>query len=344
MDQLRDQVDLFLTIGGDGTLLCLVRDLRGKMKPVMGINFGSLGFLTGFGGPSFAEAAKALASGDYRTEERTLLEATVRGPGGQIVSRLGLNDVVVSRGDRSRLVQIEVTIDQVCLTEYNADGLIVATSTGSTAYSLSAGGPIVIPNSGVFVVTPICPHVLTNRSVVVSNRSTIRLKAESSKRSATDFAEYRWSGADSFSYRRRRNRQSCRRHFTPGVSEQFHLCRRVARETGLEWKLRVLEIVGETLAERLRLAYVYDPTVFVPELVRAGGVRDGTTGRSFEHRSQFGSTGPQGASCGVLRALLRRGSSAFTGPSHSGQKARHKTEGLSIAVKSQETGHERGGL
>jgi NAD+ kinase len=177
VDELRDQVDLFLTIGGDGTLLRLVRDLRGKMKPVMGINFGSLGFLTGFGGPSFAEAAKALASGDYRTEERTLLEATVRGPGGQIVSRLGLNDVVVSRGDRSRLVQIEVTIDQVCLTEYNADGLIVATSTGSTAYSLSAGGPIVIPNSGVFVVTPICPHVLTNRSVVVSNRSTIRLKA-----------------------------------------------------------------------------------------------------------------------------------------------------------------------
>ena len=177
VDELRDQVDLFLTIGGDGTLLRLVRDLRGKMKPVMGINFGSLGFLTGFGGPSFAEAAKALASGDYRTEERTLLEATVRGPGGQIISRLGLNDVVVSRGDRSRLVQIEVTIDQVCLTEYNADGLIVATSTGSTAYSLSAGGPIVIPNSGVFVVTPICPHVLTNRSVVVSNRSTIRLKA-----------------------------------------------------------------------------------------------------------------------------------------------------------------------
>jgi NAD+ kinase len=177
VDELRDQVDLFLTIGGDGTLLRLVRDLRGKMKPVMGINFGSLGFLTGFGGPSFAEAAKALASGDYRVEERTLLEATVCGPGGKIISRLGLNDVVVSRGDRSRLVQIEVTIDQVCLTEYNADGLIVATSTGSTAYSLSAGGPIVIPNSGVFVVTPICPHVLTNRSVVVSNRSTIRLKA-----------------------------------------------------------------------------------------------------------------------------------------------------------------------
>jgi NAD+ kinase len=177
VEELRDQVDLFIALGGDGTLLRLVRDLRGKMKPVMGINFGSLGFLTGFGGLSFKEAAKALASGDYRVEERTLLEATVRCLEGDIISRVGLNDVVVSRGDRSRLVQIEVSIDQVCLTEYNADGLIVATSTGSTAYSLSAGGPIVIPNSGVFVVTPICPHVLTNRSVVVSNRSTIRLKA-----------------------------------------------------------------------------------------------------------------------------------------------------------------------
>ena len=180
LEELRDQVDFFIALGGDGTLLRLVRDLRGKMKPVMGINFGSLGFLTGFGGPSFDEAAKALASGDYRLEERTMLEACVPGLDGELVSRVGLNDVVVSRGERSRLVQIEVAIDQICLTEYNADGLIVATSTGSTAYSLSAGGPIVIPNSGVFVVTPICPHVLTNRSVVVSNRSTIRLKASRS--------------------------------------------------------------------------------------------------------------------------------------------------------------------
>jgi len=180
LEELRDQVDIFITLGGDGTLLRLVRDLRGKMKPVMGINFGSLGFLTGFGGPSFDDAAKALASGDYRLEERTMLEASVPGLDGELVSRVGLNDVVVSRGERSRLVQIEVSIDQICLTEYNADGLIVSTSTGSTAYSLSAGGPIVIPNSGVFVVTPICPHVLTNRSVVVSNRSTIRLKASRS--------------------------------------------------------------------------------------------------------------------------------------------------------------------
>jgi NAD+ kinase len=145
------------------------------MKPVMGINFGSLGFLTCFGGPEYAVAAKALATGDYRVDDRTLLEAAVERKGKIIHSQIGLNDIVVSRGDRSRLVRLDLYIDEAHLTQYNADGLIIATSTGSTAYSLSAGGPIVIPNSGVFVVTPICAHVLTNRSVIVSNRSAIRL-------------------------------------------------------------------------------------------------------------------------------------------------------------------------
>jgi NAD+ kinase len=175
LDALYNQVDLFVALGGDGTLLRLVRDLGGKMKPVMGINFGSLGFLTCFGGPEFAVAAKALAIGEYRVDERTLLEASIERKGKTIFSRVGLNDVVVTRGERSRLVRLHLFIDQTHLTEYNADGLIIATSTGSTAYSLSAGGPIVMPNSGVFVVTPICPHVLTNRSVIVSNKSTIRL-------------------------------------------------------------------------------------------------------------------------------------------------------------------------
>jgi NAD+ kinase len=151
-----------------------VRDLRGRMKPVMGINFGSLGFLTCFGGPEYAAAAKAISMGDYRVDERTLLEASIERNGKAIYSQIGLNDVVVTRGG-SRLVRLNLFIDQTHLTEYNADGLIIATSTGSTAYSLSAGGPIVMPNSGVFVVTPICPHVLTNRSVIVSNKSTIRL-------------------------------------------------------------------------------------------------------------------------------------------------------------------------
>jgi NAD+ kinase len=176
LERLRPQVDLFIAFGGDGTLLRLVRDLQGLLKPVVGINFGSLGFLTGFGGPDFGEAAKTLASGSYRIEERSLLQATIERKSEPALTAIGLNDVVVTRGERSRLVQIGVTIDEIFLTEYNADGLIVATATGSTAYSLSAGGPIVAPNSGVFVVTPICPHVLTNRSVVVADSSVIHLR------------------------------------------------------------------------------------------------------------------------------------------------------------------------
>jgi NAD+ kinase len=177
LERLRHQVNLFIALGGDGTLLRLVRDLQGGLKPIIGINFGSLGFLTGFGGPDFSEVAGALATENYRIEKRTLLQAIIESGHETVNSALGLNDVVVSRGERSRLVQIAVTIDETFLTEYNADGLIVATATGSTAYSLSAGGPIVVPNSGVFVVTPICPHVLTNRSVIVANSSVIHLRA-----------------------------------------------------------------------------------------------------------------------------------------------------------------------
>jgi NAD+ kinase len=176
LEEVLAHVDLFVALGGDGTLLRLVRDLHGKMKPVMGINFGSLGFLTCFGGPEYAVAAKALATGDYRIDKRTLLQGSIERKGKTIFSHLGLNDVVVTRGERSRLIRVDVFIDEKHLTEYNADGLVIATSTGSTAYSLSAGGPIVMPESAVFVVTPICPHVLTNRSVIVPHPLTIRLR------------------------------------------------------------------------------------------------------------------------------------------------------------------------
>jgi len=177
LEIIAKESDLFIVLGGDGTLLRLIRDLRGQVRPIMGINFGTLGFLTAFSGREFQEALRALQEGNYRVDERTLLEVGVIRQGESVFRQLGLNDVVLTRGDRLRLVQVEVQIDGELLSEYNADGLIVATSTGSTAYSLSAGGPIVMPNSGVLVVTPICPHALTNRSVVVSNRSMITVKA-----------------------------------------------------------------------------------------------------------------------------------------------------------------------
>src|SRR3984893_10294667 len=110
LEEVFDRVDLFVALGGDGTLLRLVRDLRGKMKPVMAINFGSRGFLTCFGGPEFAVAAKALATGDYRVDERTLLEGTIQRKGKTIFSQVGLHDDVVTRGERSRVIRVGVFI------------------------------------------------------------------------------------------------------------------------------------------------------------------------------------------------------------------------------------------
>ena len=112
----------------------------------------------------------------YVISERSLLAVAVVRNGMEVLCKRALNDVVVSRGSSSKLVKVSVAIDDEVLTEYNADGLIVATPTGSTAYSLAAGGPIVMPQSGVFVITPISPHVLTNRSVIVSDRSCIEVR------------------------------------------------------------------------------------------------------------------------------------------------------------------------
>ncbi|MBW0001421.1 MAG: NAD(+)/NADH kinase [Verrucomicrobia bacterium] len=176
LTEMAEQCDVLIALGGDGTLLRLIRDLHGSVRPIMGINFGTLGFLTSFAGPEFEEAVRALRDRTYRVDERTMLTARLIRDGRVICEQTGLNDVVVTRGERSRLVRAEVYIEGNLLTEFNADGLVVATSTGSTAYSLSAGGPIVMPESGVLLVTPICPHVLTNRSVVVSNRSTLTIR------------------------------------------------------------------------------------------------------------------------------------------------------------------------
>lgn len=168
--------ELLVVMGGDGTILRVVHKLPGKLPPVFGINIGSLGFLTCLGPGEIARAVESIRSRDYILSRRPLLEACLaRQDGGAHVFH-GLNDAVISRGERSELVKIRVRLGEIPLTEYNADGLVVATPTGSTAYSLSAGGPILMPDSGGFVVTPICPHVLTNRSVVVSDASEIHVE------------------------------------------------------------------------------------------------------------------------------------------------------------------------
>ena len=174
-EQLAAKSDLLVVMGGDGTILRVAQKLPGRIPPVFGINIGTLGFLTCLGSSEITRAVESIKAKTYKISTRTLIEAALSNSSGVTETLFALNDVVVSRGERSQLIQTRVTIDGIHLTDYNADGLVVATPTGSTAYSLSAGGPILMPDSGSFVITPICPHVLTNRSVVINDSSIVEI-------------------------------------------------------------------------------------------------------------------------------------------------------------------------
>lgn len=176
IDDLGREADLLVVLGGDGTILSVVGMLADLIKPVFGINVGSLGFLTCANSSAYAEAVECIAAGKMVFSDRTLLEASGQVAGKATTAMTGLNDAVLSRGEVSRLVRLKAYVNGEALTEFNADGLIVATPTGSTAYSLSAGGPILAPDSGAFVITPICPHVLTNRSVIVDESAVIQIE------------------------------------------------------------------------------------------------------------------------------------------------------------------------
>jgi NAD+ kinase len=175
--QLGAAADLMVVVGGDGSILRVVGQLGDGLKPIFGINVGSLGFLTCANSSSYREAVECIAKDRINFSQRALLEARVKLGEKQTAKMIALNDAVLSRGELSRLVLLCTRVNGEPLTEFNADGLIVATPTGSTAYSLSAGGPILDPESGVFVITPICPHVLTNRSIIVAQGSTIEIEA-----------------------------------------------------------------------------------------------------------------------------------------------------------------------
>jgi NAD+ kinase len=165
--------ELLVALGGDGTILHVIHEMGEDLKPIFGINLGSLGFLTCVSSSAVEQAVECIVSRRYVKTQRILLEMEVRREDTTLARRIGLNDAVISRGALSRLIRLQTWIDGAALTEYNADGLVICTPTGSTAYSLAAGGPILTPDSGVFAVTPICPHVLTNRSLIFSDNSTI---------------------------------------------------------------------------------------------------------------------------------------------------------------------------
>jgi NAD+ kinase len=174
--QVAAEADLLVVLGGDGTILNVADHLGDVIKPIFGINVGSLGFLTCSTSADYRDAVACVAKGAITFSERTLLDVRIKAGAKERTAMIGLNDAVLSRGECSRLIRLHTRVNGESLTEFNADGLIVATPTGSTAYSLSAGGPIMVPESGVFVITPICPHVLTNRSIIVTEDSLIEVE------------------------------------------------------------------------------------------------------------------------------------------------------------------------
>lgn len=177
---LTRNVDLLLVFGGDGTMLRAASDLAGSSTPILGINVGGLGFLTAVPSGDMQKALRRVWSGDFSLESRALIEVSGRF-NNQSIRKCALNDFVISRGIVSRLITLEVSVNGEPLTRYRCDGLIVSSPTGSTAYSLSAGGAVVHPQADVFELTPICPHTLSNRSVIVSLRSQIQVKVVTQK-------------------------------------------------------------------------------------------------------------------------------------------------------------------
>lgn len=179
------KADLFLVAGGDGSLLEFVRALYPAQVPTLGVNLGSLGFLTALAHQELVGALPLLSQQKFRLSPRMALETIVhRGKKAEVIP-CALNDVVVSRGDRSRLVRLRVIVGDSLVTEYLCDGLIISTPTGSTAYSVSAGGPIISPEAHVVALTPICPHTLTNRSIVIGTEQLLRIEIPTQPSSLT---------------------------------------------------------------------------------------------------------------------------------------------------------------
>lgn len=173
--EVADSCDLVIVLGGDGTLLSAARAVAGREIPIFAVNLGGLGFLTAITTDRiFIELERAL-QGEQRIAARRMLECEVVRDGETLASYEALNDVVITKASIARMIDLETHVDDHYVCTYKADGLIVATPTGSTAYSLSAGGPIVFPAVAALCITPICPHMLTNRPVLVPDTSVIQI-------------------------------------------------------------------------------------------------------------------------------------------------------------------------
>ncbi|MBN1363843.1 MAG: NAD(+)/NADH kinase [Syntrophaceae bacterium] len=183
-NELAQNSDMVVALGGDGTILRTARHLAGYRVPILGINMGSFGYLTEVNLNETHSTLELIIRGKFVAEKRMMLDVSIKQ--GKNVTSVGsvLNDVVINRSNLSRMNELEVEVDGQYLTTYKADGLIVSTPTGSTAYSLSAGGPIVFPGKDLIIINPICPHTLTNRPIIFSEDFSLKITLWSKDRGA----------------------------------------------------------------------------------------------------------------------------------------------------------------
>ena len=180
-DKLAHEVDLVLVLGGDGTMIATARMIGDSDVPVLGVNFGGLGYLAEFRIGELHSALEAILAGNYRLDKRVMLSVELLRGHESITKNRVLNDVVINKSALARIIEIEAYFNQQFVNSFRADGLIVSTPTGSTAYNLSAGGPVVFPSMNAIVITPICPFTLSNRPIVVPDDADIELRLKTDK-------------------------------------------------------------------------------------------------------------------------------------------------------------------
>ena len=183
--KLGSLVDLMVVFGGDGTILRTARLFRDSDVPIVGINLGVFGYLTEVNLGEMFSAMELILTGEFQIEKRMMLDVAINGEEETFRGGTVLNDVVINRGNLSRIVELETTVDDRYMTTFKADGLIIATPTGSTAYSLAAGGPIVFPELHSIIINPICPHTLTNRPVLLPEHAVIKVTLWTVEQGAT---------------------------------------------------------------------------------------------------------------------------------------------------------------
>lgn len=176
LNRIYSEADFLIVLGGDGTLLSVARNAALHNTPILGINLGTLGFLTDVEKAESKAAFEKVIAGDYTLEKRMMLHANILTQITAHETLLGLNDICITRGAFLRIIKMEVYINNEFVDVFSADGIIISTPTGSTAYNLSAGGPILTPNAEMMVITPVCPHSLYSRSFVVSGNDIIKIK------------------------------------------------------------------------------------------------------------------------------------------------------------------------